>query len=318
MKKRGLGQGLSSLLGAEAAYDQKEGFREVYTSQLLAGDSQPRTVFTEDELEQLAVSIESNGILQPLIVRQLENNQYEIIAGERRWRAAKKIGLDRVPVLVRDLTDEEAQAVALVENVQRENLTPMEEARGYARIMKKMNISQEEAARMVGKTRVHVANTCRLLSLPEAVQEMVDARALTPGHARTVVGLENAVDVATLIAKKKMSVRRAEVYVQKLKGKGEDQDMTQGTVLAEKTATEGVAFGVESFVAPDPPNQDHLTPDEKQEIEQIEGFLSSRMGCDVRVLIGYNRHQDIKMVFELEDRAQLDDILSKISAISSN
>lgn len=333
MKKRGLGQGLSTLLGAEVSSTSGEGFRQVYTSQLSPGSSQPRQVFAEDEMSELATSIAANGVLQPLIVRAQGDNQYEIIAGERRWRAAKKAGLDRVPVLVRDLTDEEAQAVALIENVQRENLTPMEEARGYDRLMKAMKLSHEDVARMVGKSRTHVTNQCRLMLLPGSVQALIESRSLTPGHVKILVGLENAAELADIMVQKKMSVRRAELMVKRLKaGASQDSAENEVTSVQEEVIplrgcmpkamhgapkTMGPESPTPSGIQFEPQDRAHLTPSEVEEIQQIEGFVSSRLGCPVYLHIGYDRGRDLKLIFSLETRDELDDILSKISALSS-
>ena len=305
MKKRVLGQGLSSLLGPEVAVSENhEGYKEIYTSQLIPGEGQPR-------VEQLASSIRSNGVLQPLIVRKKEENLYEIVAGERRWRAAKKAGLDRVPVIVRELHDDEAQTIALIENIQRENLTPIEEARGYARIMKKMRTTQEDTARLVGKSRVYVANICRLLSLPTSIQEMVDNGSLSAGHARLLVGMEDAVSAAEHMLQKKLSVRRAELYVRRLKGGPSPSSEETKTIKARGSDDEQTLVPAAGMV------NSHLTAAEKEELEQIEGFLSSRMGCSVRVLSGAEPDKKIQIVFSLDDRAKLDDFLSSISAISS-
>lgn len=334
MKKRGLGQGLSTLLGAEVSSASGEGFREVYTSQLLPGSSQPRQLFSEDEMSELAASIETNGVLQPLIVRAQGDNQYEIIAGERRWRAAKKIGLDRMPVLVRDFTDEEAQAVALIENVQRENLTPMEEARGYDRLMKAMKLSHEDVARMVGKSRTHVTNQCRLMLLPDSVQALIESRSLTPGHVKILVGLENAAELADIMVQKKMSVRRAELMVKRLKAgvpqDGAEHEATGSdgeNVIPHSVRMPKAMHGAPKPTGPaapipagiqfDPQDRGHLTPSEVEEIQQIEGFVASRVGCPVYLHIGYDRGRDLKLIFSLETRDELDDILSKISALSS-
>ena len=218
MKKRGLGQGLSSLLGSEALPKTgQEGLKEVYTSQMFPSQNQPRRIFDDAEIESLGQSIQQNGVLQPILVRKTADQSYEIVAGERRWRAAKKIGLDRLPVLVRDMSDEEVMIVALVENLQRENLNPLEEAYGYDRILKKKEITQEELSGLVGKSRSHVANVCRLLQLPLSVQKLIETGELSSGHARVLVGVEGAEELAVILVQKKMSVRQTEKFIQRLK-----------------------------------------------------------------------------------------------------
>lgn len=303
MKRRGLGQGLSSLLGAEAIVKTgTEGLKEVYTSQLVPSENQPRRVFNEEEIEALGDSILQNGVLQPILVRRISEQSYEIIAGERRWRAAKKIGLDRLPVLVRDMSDEEVMTVALVENLQRENLNALEEAQGYDRLLKKMGITQDEVAKLVGKSRSHVANTCRLLQLPVSVQNMLEVGDLSAGHAKILVGVERAEDLASLMVQKKMSVRQGERLLQKIKGK----EATKEVVSLEPKQSAGVEFVV-------PPLE--VSEDEKVELRRIEAFLEERIGH--KVSIGVLGDASAQVVFSLASREDLDDLLAKLNTISA-
>ena len=189
--------------------------RRLPVDKLTPGKFQPRRQFDEDALDNLAESIGIHGVLQPLLVRPLNNNMYEIIAGERRWRAAQKAQVHEVPVVIRDLTDQETLEVALIENLQREDLTSIEEAEGYQRLMDEFGHTQDVLAKQVGKSRSHIANTLRLLKLPSFVQQMVQQGYLSAGHARALIGAKNAEDLAERIVSKSMSVRQAEALVQK-------------------------------------------------------------------------------------------------------
>lgn len=214
--RRGLGRGLSALLGeAEEishAVDPAEGVREIPIELIHRNPEQPRQTFDEAELAELEASVRSSGVLQPILVRpsQRTNGEYEIVAGERRWRAAQRAGLPTVPALVRQLGDNDAFRIAIVENVQRSDLNPIEEARAYAALMARMQHTQEEIASLVGKSRSHVANTLRLNQLPEAVQEHLIHGRLSAGHARTLLASNDAEQVAELIVDKGLSVREAE------------------------------------------------------------------------------------------------------------
>jgi ParB family transcriptional regulator, chromosome partitioning protein len=231
-KPKGLGRGLEALLGpkvAEAASpDAQESGRaarqptSLALTELVAGQYQPRTRMDEGALYELAESIKAQGIMQPILVRQLGSGpnagKYEIIAGERRFRASKLAGLDSVPVLVRDVPDEAAAAMALIENMQREDLNPLEEAQGLQRLVKEFGLTHEQAAQAVGRSRSAASNLLRLLQLTEPVQTMLMAGDLDMGHARALLSLEKGAQVtaATQIAAKQMSVREAENLVKKL------------------------------------------------------------------------------------------------------
>lgn len=228
-KPKGLGRGLEALLGptvSEATAEAPAGKPGTPASLLLAdmvpGQYQPRTRMDEGALYELAESIKAQGIMQPILVRKLANGanvgKYEIIAGERRFRAAKLAGLDSVPVLVRDVPDEAAAAMALIENIQREDLNPLEEAQGLQRLVKEFGLTHEQAAQAVGRSRSAASNLLRLLNLTDAVQAMLMAGDLEMGHARALLALERAAQVtaAHQIAAKKLSVREAEALVKKL------------------------------------------------------------------------------------------------------
>jgi ParB family chromosome partitioning protein len=216
----GLGRGLSALLQDEAAADivpaRRQGTREVPIESLRPNAFQPRTVFEDQPMRELADSIREHGIMQPILVRPAADDpdSYEIIAGERRWRAAQKAQLHQVPVVSRTLTDLEALELALIENIQREDLSPIDEAKGFQRLMDDFGHRQEDIAKTVGKSRSHVANLLRLLSLPVAVQEMLMQGQLSAGHARALITTDDPVGLAKTIISQGLSVRAAETLAQ--------------------------------------------------------------------------------------------------------
>ncbi|MDB5416688.1 MAG: parB [Phenylobacterium sp.] len=217
--RRGLGRGLSALLGeaeegveGAAAVAAGEGAREIPIELIHRNPEQPRTHFAEDELAELEASIRDKGVLQPILVRpsKAQPGEYQIVAGERRWRAAQRAGLTAVPALVRELGDNQAFEIAIVENVQRTDLNPLEEAKAYAALMGRMQYTQDETARVVGKSRSHVANTLRLATLPPGAQAHLMAGRLTAGHARAILSAADPEALAELIVSKGLSVRDAE------------------------------------------------------------------------------------------------------------
>ena len=214
-KKRGLGRGLDALLPGTAG--EKDGrLREINIADVLPNPRQPRQVLNGDKLSELAGSIKEHGVVQPIVVRPLEDGKYELIAGERRWRACRELGLEKVPAVIREYDDLEAAAVALIENVQRENLNPLEEARAYRILMDDFGLTQEDVSKRVGKSRPFVGNMVRLLSLPEEIQRLVLDSKLTTGHARAILGIEEQtrqISAAKKIVKQQMNVRQAESLV---------------------------------------------------------------------------------------------------------
>ncbi len=223
--RKGLGRGLSALLGDEAdehvSEERVSATQPVPIEQVTPGRFQPRQRFDDDEMEALAESVRSKGILQPILVRldPLHADTYEIIAGERRWRAAQRAQLHEVPIIIRDFSDEEALEIGLIENLQRENLSPIEEANAYQRLMDEFDHTQEVLAKTIGKSRSSVANTLRLLNLPKSVQAHIDSGELSAGHGRALVGSEVAERLAGEIIRKDLSVRQTEQLVQASKGK---------------------------------------------------------------------------------------------------
>lgn len=233
-KKFGLGRGLEALLGDEeinlnlddettdvSSFVENTVFKseknEIKISDIAPCSFQPRTEFDRDALESLAQSIKEKGVLQPLLVRK-KNDKYEIIAGERRWRAAQLAGLEKVPAIVKDLSDSETLEIALIENLQRENLSAIEEAEGLNRLMNEYEYTQEVIGKVIGKSRSYIANTLRLLGLPEEIKQLVKENKLSAGHARALIGCENAIELANKIVKEGLSVREAETLAANAKG----------------------------------------------------------------------------------------------------
>jgi len=210
--KKGLGRGLSSLIG-ETKVENKT--NNLSLSEIIPNKYQPRKNFDEENLNDLANSIKERGVIQPIIVRKskLENSKYEIIAGERRWLAAQKAGLHEIPVVVTDADDLKSLEFAIVENVQRHDLNPLEEAQGYKRLIDDFSYDQEKVSKFIGKSRSYITNSLRLLTLPDDVLQLVEKQKISAGHAKILVGLENASFVANKIIEKKFSVRQAESFV---------------------------------------------------------------------------------------------------------
>ncbi len=214
--KKGLGRGLSSLIG-ETKVENKT--NKLALSEIIPNKFQPRKNFEKENLEDLSNSIKERGVIQPIIVRKsnMDNSKYEIIAGERRWLAARKAGLHDIPVVVTEADDLKSLEFAIVENVQRHDLNPLEEAQGYKRLIDEFSYDQEKVSRFIGKSRSYITNSLRLLNLPKEVLELVNQKKITAGHAKILVGLENALFLANKIIDKKLSVRQAENLVKTFK-----------------------------------------------------------------------------------------------------
>ena len=216
--KKGLGRGLSSLLGDSR---KKVETNKISIKDLSRNKFQPRKHFNKESLEELTNSIRERGVIQPIVVRPDKGNdgKYEIIAGERRWLASQNAGLHEVPVVILDVDDVKSLELAIVENVQRQDLNPIEEAKGYQRLVDDFNYNQDKLSKFIGKSRSYIANSLRLLGLPGEVLAMVESGNLSAGHGRTLIGLNNAFDIAKKIIQKKLSVRQSEVLVRQLRNK---------------------------------------------------------------------------------------------------
>lgn len=283
--KHGLGRGLGALFGDEefnldidALTADENGVKLLSLDKLQPCSFQPRKAFDEEAINALAQSIKEKGLLQPILVRK-KNDKYEIIAGERRYRAAQIAGLAEVPVVEKDLKDNEVLEVALVENIVRKDLLPLEEAQGLNALMSEFNYTQEKLSQIIGKSRSNIANILRLLTLPVSVQNLLNEGKITAGHARALVGLENAEKLAEIIVKEDLSVRQTENLVTRLKSKEN----------------------------PKPKPAD--APKDK-ELKEIEKELSQKIGIKVQINAGKNGHG--KVVLEYKELAQLEAIIDKL------
>lgn len=297
-KPKGLGKGLSALIGDAApsptapAARQSGNQAELPVSALQAGKYQPRNLFRLEQLQELADSIAQNGIMQPILVRPLDNDgKYEIVAGERRFRAAKIAGLQSVPVIIRDMSDKVALELAIVENIQRADLTPVEEAAGYKRLMDEFNYTQEQLSKTVGKSRSHVANLLRLLGLPDEVKEMLDKGEITMGHARAILGQDNVVELAQNIATKQLSVRQVEALVKRDPAKPMGRPRKSGAQ--------------QSYTAPPPA----YSGEKDQDIIALENTLSENLGMKV-TMHGHGNAGVIQLHYDSLE--QLDEILRRL------
>lgn len=246
-KQTGLGRGLSALMGENkphlaqpnAAIQDKS---LLPLELLVPGNFQPRRLFAEENLQDLAESIRKNGVILPIIVRPAKTiGQYEIIAGERRWRASKIAGIPTIPAVIRSLTDKEALEFALIENIQRQDLTPLEEADGYCRLIEEFSYTQEELASRLGKSRSHITNLLRLLGLPEQVKELLHTGAISMGHARALVNVESAIDIANQVVRDGLSVRQVEKLLHSRNSTKEKKAPSAAKAIAVKTIDESEA-----------------------------------------------------------------------------
>ena len=251
-QKRRLGRGLAALIGDDvvetASPEDFRGLRHLPIELLHPNPNNPRKTFREDELEELSRSIREKGLLQPLVVRQRDDGEYEIVAGERRWRASQRAGLHELPVLIRELSDAETLEIALIENIQRADLNPLEEARAYGQLLEQFSYTQQQLADSVGKSRSHIANTIRLLNLPESVRAYIENGKLTAGHARTLVATDAPADLANKIISLGLSVREAENLARKVSTQPSTKtkvDKDADTRALEKQLSETTGLRVE-------------------------------------------------------------------------
>ncbi len=303
-KPKGLGRGLDALLGAspteraEANADsgQLSRLKAVLPIEFLKPNpDQPRRLFNEDALEELAHSIRMRGLLQPILVRPMGGDQYEIVAGERRWRAAQKAQLHEVPVVIKDLTDEQAAEIALIENVQRVDLNPVEEARAYQRLVDVYRRSHEEVARAVGKSRSHVANTMRLLDLPEMPLESLLKGEITMGHARAMLTAPRPEAVLLVVLKNNLSVRETETLV----------------ADAKKIAREKGVGGGSTARAPSSSVPGKSASGKKDaDTRALESDLAAALGLDVAIEHNAKGHGAVTIKYLNLD--QLDDVCRRL------
>ena len=272
--KKGLGRGLSSLIGETKV---EKNTNKLSLSEIIPNKYQPRKNFDEENLDDLANSIRERGVIQPIIVRKSDKevSKFEIIAGERRWLAARKAGLHDIPVVVTEADDLKSLEFAIVENVQRHDLNPLEEAQGYQRLIDEFSYDQEKVSKFIGKSRSYITNSLRLLSLPLEIIKLIESKKITAGHAKILVGLENSVFVANKIVEKKLSVRQAEKFVQLFKSKKKSYFKTKDS-----------------------------------NIRDLELSISEKIGLKVNIKNKKNNSGDI--IFEYKDLNQLNKIIETI------
>jgi ParB family chromosome partitioning protein len=284
VKAKGLGRGLDALLlsGEEDVQKNEGSLQTLLISELQPGKYQPRSIMQEEALHALSQSILKQGVMQPIIVRPVGNNQYEIIAGERRWRAAKLANLSEVPVIIKNIPDESALAMALIENIQREDLNPLEEAIGIKRLIDEFDMTHEEAADAVGKSRVTVSNLLRLLTLTKPVQDRLLSGKIDMGHARALIGLEGSQQIMLCeeAIQKNLSVREVEALVKNLQN-------------SNKTETQKA-----------PPKKTNA------DVRQLEDSLAETLGASVTIDAKKNGSGTLKVHYR--NLEQLDEILKKI------
>ena len=269
--KKGLGRGLSSLIGENKIEPQQN---ELLISDLSPNKYQPRKIFDDDNLNDLTNSIKQRGMIQPIIVRKsnINKSKFEIIAGERRWLAAQRAGLHKVPVVITEADDLKSLEFALVENVQRHDLNPLEEAQGYKRLIDEFSYDQEKVSKFIGKSRSHITNSLRILSLPEDVIKLIENKKLTAGHAKILVGLDNASFVANKIVEKKFSVRQTENFVRILKNKKPRGNVIRDPNISDLEKSISEKIGLDVFIKNNKRNKGTITFSYK-EIDQLNKII---------------------------------------------
>lgn len=320
---RGLGKGLSALMGDDygqaasrsvtitANSTARDGLNELPVDAVHSGQFQPRTFFDEEYLHELADSIEKNGVMQPIIVRPSRSKQghFEIIAGERRWRASKLAKMGTIPAIIRDIDDQLALELALVENIQRQDLTVLEEARGYQRLIHEFDYTQEELAHTVGKSRSHITNMLRLLQLPEKIKRYLDGKELTMGHARALLNSDKAEEYADLIVKKGLSVRQTEMLVR------------DGTLDSPRPSNPAAHSDAGNIIAPrggargggsSSHRVQHSNAAKDADIIALEETLSESLGAAVSIFDQAGGKGEINIQYQSLE--QLDDIIRRLGS----
>ncbi|MCS5697044.1 ParB/RepB/Spo0J family partition protein [Desulfofundulus thermocisternus] len=284
-KKRGLGKGLGALIPVDSN-DLDGTLQEIRVEDVHPNPRQPRQSLDQDRIQELALSIKEHGVVQPIVVRPVAGGRYEIIAGERRWRACRILGLKYIPAIIKDYGDLEASAVSLVENVQREDLNPLEEASAYRRLIDEFGLSQEEIARLVAKSRPFITNTLRLLSLPPEVQDMLSSGVITAGHARAILSLDDAakqIAAAREVVAHGLNVRETEELVRRFINESRDD----GASAKEKSSPSASDDG---------------------ELVSLEDMLGDVLGTKVRIRARRGGRGVIEITFD--NREQLDELVN--------
>ncbi|MFO7171752.1 MAG: ParB/RepB/Spo0J family partition protein [Bacillota bacterium] len=281
MSRRGLGKGLRVLIPESPV--EKENVQEIEVARIRPNPHQPRQAFDEAKLAELAASIREHGVVQPVLVRPVESG-YELVAGERRWRAAQMAGLERIPAIVRELTPAQVMEIALIENLQREDLNPLEEAEAYRRLIEEFQLTQEELARRLGKSRSQIANTLRLLNLPESVRQRLAAGTLTVGHAKVLLGLTDPGEqerLADRVEREQLSVRQLEALIARGGRRRGSRALRQPTDGAARSA----------------------------DLMALEAALRVRLGTPVRILPGQPKGKIEIAYYGEEDLARIYDLI---------
>ncbi len=295
MSKQALGKGLSALIDDDVSQNNDtistENKNLIPINSLIPNRFQPRITFNEEAIKELAESIKKNGILQPILVRTTKNTQgYEIIAGERRFRAAKLVGLEQVPVIVKEISDQEALEIALIENIQREDLSPIEEALAYKSLQVEFNYKQEDLSKIMGKSRSHITNSLRLLTLPDSVQDLIDKRIISASHARALIGTSNPEILARQIIDQGLNVRETEKLAV---GHGH----AGGGAKGKKTNTLNQA------------SPQHRSQDD--DLLALEQNLSEKMGLKVTI---EDSSEGGRVILYFNNLTELDKIMQKMSS----
>ncbi|MDR2654958.1 MAG: ParB/RepB/Spo0J family partition protein [Oscillospiraceae bacterium] len=298
-KKKGLGKGLDALFEDNSGEEGKNSV-ELKISEIEPNREQARRNFEASSMAELAESIKQHGILSPLLVRPLPAGNYQLVAGERRWRAARMAGLSEVPVIIRELSSSEAAALSLIENLQRENLNPIEEARGYRRLMEEFELTQEDVAKRVNKSRPVITNSMRLLNLPEVVIEHLEEGRLSQGHGKVLLGIENRElneAMADSIITNKLSVRETEKAVKKLLSGGKRKEPSKAEENPEREEADDEYFGKDSFY------------------KELELAINQELGRKVSIVSGKRGGTITIEFFSKED---LNDIAYTLAGINKN
>lgn len=301
MAEKALGRGLSALI-SESSIDAENKDNGIIgdsmlsafipLDQLIPGVFQPREIFNEEKLLELTESIKENGVIQPIIVRPTEEKgQYQIIAGERRWRASKLAGLHDIPVVIKRISDQQALEVALIENIQRQSLTPIEEAEGYNRLREEFDYTQEELAESLGKSRSHITNMLRVLQLPEEIKSLINQDKLSMGHARALIKSENPIEVANEIVAKGLSVRQAEKFA-----------AGYGKTKEKRKSSKNNIVGISAA-------NDYQPVEKDEDIIALENSLSENLGLKVSI---DDLEQGGRVSVYFDNLSELDKILQKL------
>ena len=266
--KKGLGRGLSSLIGDTSKSTKSN---KVSISSIVRNKLQPRKNFNKAQMEELTNSIKERGIIQPIIVRQ-QSDKYEIVAGERRWQAAQNAGLHEVPIVEIEADDLKSLEFAIVENVQRDDLNSIEEANGYKRLIDEFQYDQDKVAKFIGKSRAHITNCLRLLTLPAEVISLIEQEKISQGHAKILVGLDNCIFIAKKIMEKNLSVRQAETLVRSLKGKNKFKSINKDPNLKDLEDNLQNKIGLKVFIKNKRSNSGHITFEYK-DLDQLNRLI---------------------------------------------